>query len=373
MKKILPFLALAVVASCGRKTEEKDASLVNLLEHLTYSVDTVLIDSGEELFNLSGMIHLEPQSTEFVYLFDEKPSKIQKIDLEKRALVSTFQFEKEGPDGIGTFLSNFQPLSDDRFLIASYESQGIFKADGTKELDLRLSNFSDLENDYQQEIQMPFAMQVSPDDKFAYSLNGDFFEGVWSFVRINLESKSLKIWEMPELLSSKNFTVTLKSNDGFDLRAEDIFLNILNEKVIIAAGNTSSIYSYDPVSDSLGFVSFPHELTAPEKIGTYPSEVTSKEEYNDVVSNIRSEITYETFIWDSSRELYFRLGNKRIRDSKKSEVFLYAYDSELNLIGEQMIEGLERPPSHYFFKDGKLWSYVNVEDELGFAVFTFNF
>ena len=30
-------------------------------------------------------------------------------------------------------------------------------------------------------------------------------------------------------------------------------------------------------------------------------------------------------------------------------------------------------PTHYFFKDGKLYSYVNAEDELGFAVFTFDF
>jgi hypothetical protein len=38
-----------------------------------------------------------------------------------------------------------------------------------------------------------------------------------------------------------------------------------------------------------------------------------------------------------------------------------------------MIIGLEELPSNYFWKCGKLWSYVNVEDELWFAVFTLTF
>ena len=54
-------------------------------------------------------------------------------------------------------------------------------------------------------------------------------------------------------------------------------------------------------------------------------------------------------------------------------VFLFAYDKELNLIGEVELKELITQPEYPFFKDGKLWSYVNVEDELGFAVMEFNF
>jgi hypothetical protein len=59
--------------------------------------------------------------------------------------------------------------------------------------------------------------------------------------------------------------------------------------------------------------------------------------------------------------------------STKSEVYLSAFDPELNLLGEIQLEDLKQVPEKPFFKDGKLWSYVNVADELGFAVFTFNF
>ena len=54
-------------------------------------------------------------------------------------------------------------------------------------------------------------------------------------------------------------------------------------------------------------------------------------------------------------------------------VFLFAYDQDLNLVGEVQMEELNSQPSWPFFKDGKLWSYVNVNDELGFAVMDFNF
>jgi|TARA_R110002096_G_scaffold233311_1_gene423381 hypothetical protein len=42
-------------------------------------------------------------------------------------------------------------------------------------------------------------------------------------------------------------------------------------------------------------------------------------------------------------------------------------------LGETKIEGLKQAPGSYFWKDGKLWSYANVEDELGFAVIDFKF
>ena len=45
----------------------------------------------------------------------------------------------------------------------------------------------------------------------------------------------------------------------------------------------------------------------------------------------------------------------------------------MDLLGETKINELKSVPSYPFFKDGKLYSYVNVEDELGFAVFTFDF
>jgi hypothetical protein len=52
---------------------------------------------------------------------------------------------------------------------------------------------------------------------------------------------------------------------------------------------------------------------------------------------------------------------------------MYVYDRDFNLIGEAELSEKLAFPRDFFFKDGKLWSYVNVEDELGFAVMDFKF
>jgi len=89
-------------------------------------------------------------------------------------------------------------------------------------------------------------------------------------------------------------------------------------------------------------------------------------------------VNFSGLVWDETSQHYYRFSRKPLAmdDSfgiNGSQVFLYAYDQEFNLIGEKELTEISKVPEYSFFKDGKLWSYVNVEDELGFAVFTFNF
>lgn len=376
MRKPLLFVCFALFFSCGSSGDKKRSTEAgNILENLSYSVDTVVVDSGEDIFDLSGLVHLSTQveNPNFIYQFDEKQSKTHKIDLDSKSLISTFEFEKEGPDGIGKTFSGFEVLSGERFLIASFESQGVFDASGTKEFDLNVSDYFDPENDYQEELLIPYELRLSPDGKYAYVLAGDFFEGIWYFARLDLVNKTSRVWEMPELLSSKDFTIMLTS-ETFDLRAEDVHLNELKDGVAVTVGSSSSVYAYYPSSDSLQLIKFPHTLTAAEKSGTYPPEVSSQDEFEEVVAAIDSEISFDALALDSSTSRYFRFASRKPTiASEKEEVFLYVYDAGLKLLGEQKVDGLLSRPANYFFKNGKLYSYVNVEDELGFAVFTFNF
>jgi len=53
MKKLLKIFFLALLASCGGK-ESESTEPVNILENLTYSVDTVMVNPGEDFLNLSN-------------------------------------------------------------------------------------------------------------------------------------------------------------------------------------------------------------------------------------------------------------------------------------------------------------------------------
>ena len=107
-------------------------------------------------------------------------------------------------------------------------------------------------------------------------------------------------------------------------------------------------------------------------------ESSDESKFEEDERKVNEALNYLDIKWDETREMYLRFGKKTFlgktrADPRKYELYLFAYDKDFNVLGETKIEGLEKVPSSYFWKDGKLYSYVNVEDELGFAVFTFDF
>lgn len=95
-------------------------------------------------------------------------------------------------------------------------------------------------------------------------------------------------------------------------------------------------------------------------------------------AKLHTQINDYDFSWNEQTQQYFRfasigLPRANVDSPKKYEHFLFVYDKELTLKGEAKLDNLEKIPRAGFFTDGKLYSYANVEDELGFAVFTFNF
>ena len=114
-----------------------------------------------------------------------------------------------------------------------------------------------------------------------------------------------------------------------------------------------------------------------EKTGEVKNKVGSRAEYEEELKKLTQKISYWSFIWDEKSQRYFRFASRAIGFdqegwTKDYEIFFMAYSKDLELIGETRLKGLSKTPFG-FFKDGKLWSQVNVEDELGFAVFTFDF
>jgi hypothetical protein len=141
---------------------------------------------------------------------------------------------------------------------------------------------------------------------------------------------------------------------------------------------TSDIYRYDYERDSLELIEFPHQLVPKRKTGQVKNIFDNQEEFESEVEKVMYQISFGKLIWDDERKMFFRFAHKPILNPNeewytKSEVYLFVYDENLTLLGEKYLSELTVVPSDPFFKDGKLWSYVNVDDELGFRVFTFDF
>ena len=82
MKKPLPLLAFALVAACSEKPKSEVVSTIeepkNILENLTYTVDTLMVDTGNEILDFSLGYSTSPSPDgRFFYFF--KNLKIKKL------------------------------------------------------------------------------------------------------------------------------------------------------------------------------------------------------------------------------------------------------------------------------------------------------
>ncbi|MCE7055938.1 DUF4221 domain-containing protein [Algoriphagus sp. AGSA1] len=386
MRKLLTISVLALLLSCGGKSDAEKSGTGNILENLSYSVDTVVVDSGDEFITIANEFQLELSSSlskdnKTLYLFNNNDHKLSVVDLDQLKLREFLPFEKEGPNGVGEYVQSIQVLSNDQFLFTNFQATGIFDRNGKnlESFKLHKAEFDGLELD----SPFNYQMLMTSDQNRLFSLTGYFNDGAKDLVKLNPKERTGEIIDLPALDVASDFSVMM--SDRSIMAVPQSSLREINGTLFISNEVTSSVYRYDYQKDSLQLTTFQHQLVQNAKTGSLKNEVSSQDEFFAETAKSSSQISFHKFMWDESRRQFFRLGHKIIsstiedisdienKESYKSIIYLFVYDSELNLLGETIFEKITQRPRFYFFKDGKLYSYVNVEDELGFAVFTFNF
>ena len=381
MKKLsLPFLSLALLVSCGEKGNSEKAESDNILEGLTYAVDTVVVDPGDELINLSMGLYFFDVSKDSKRLYQLTPNdqSVAVVDLDRLELIKKIKFEKEGPNGVGSFPAEIKVLPDENFMLSTFNSAGIFDSQSIKIDDISLKAEEHPELELKEGQDLNFQINCSEDGGFLYSLPGGIMESERDLAVINRSTNKGKMIDIPALDNTGKFSIMFFQNGMGEISMEDYFLDEYNGNLYLSSSVTSDLYRYNFQQDSLQLFSFPITVSPKEKTEFPKTEVSSKEEQEEESQKVRSQISLKHIMWDESRQLFFRIAsitvpNETPGSPAKISVFLYAFDSDMKLVGETLIDDLKSIPSSAFFKDGKLYSYVNVEDELGFAVFTFDF
>lgn len=383
MKKLLTISLLALLASCGGK-ESESPEPINILENLTFSVDTVVVDSGDDFFIIP--YGLGPmgftQNKEFLYFFEEEPLNLVKVNLNELKLISKTAFEKEGPNGIGPYIDGFQMSSTNDLAIQSYVSYAKFNTAGklTENLKVVPENIdSELANNYQKLYQRAI-YDFQKERVYSQPYRDDASEK--ELFIIDLQSKKATLHLIPKMKSVSKFSRThveeVNGNGIIYFFAVNDYVENQNGQILISAAPMSGFYKVKSETDSVEFIDIKHR--------TVPNEwnITVRDAYNDASEfqederKVSEQLNYMAIKWDDTRELYLRFGKKTYLAENRSdpstyEIYLFAYDTDFNVVGETLVKGLEEVSFAYFWKEGKLWSYVNVDDELGFAVFTFDF
>lgn len=378
MKKLIPLLSLILLGACGEKGSSNNAAPENLLENLTISVDTVIVDVGEEIFNPGAyyLNDLSPDQSKVYFLYME--NEIHEIDLDNMKLLNRFVFQKDGPDAIPQYPNSFQMLPDNELFLGGFAQTGIFKVSGENiaNFKIRPENLDGIPNDAA--YSMTSSLHITPDKSTMVSLPVIFGEPIEGLAVISTANMSSKIMELPALELTKNYQVIYREGNGATRTGDSQEIQFLNDRFVIYSGSTSDAYSYDWRTDSLQLHTFPHQLVPLSKTGEFTTRPDSREAQREATMALRKQITYGEFYWDAQREIYFRFAemNERYDDRGNfvdAEVYLFTYDKDLNLTGEKFVEELDSSPYLAFMKDGKIYARTVVKENPAFLVYSFDF
>lgn len=378
MKKILPFLSLILFAACGEKGSSEEVESGNLLENLTFSVDTLVVDVGEEIFNPGAYYvnDLSPDQTKAYFLYME--NEIHEIDLEKMKLLNRYVFQQDGPDAIPKYPNTFQILPDNEVFLGGYAQTGVFKITGENVANykVRPENLEGIPNDAG--YSMTNSLHISPDKSTMVSLPNIFGESIEGLAVISPEDMSAKILDLPALELTSKYQLVFREGNSARSVGDFDRIKFLNNQFIIYSGATSDIYRYDWNTDSLQLLNFPHQLVPISKTGEFSTEIDSFESLMAERKTLRKQITFGEFFWDKEKEMYFRFGdmNAQYDDEGReirSDVYLFSYDRDWKLTGEKLVEELDHQPYSAFMRDGKYYLKSVQGENPAFIVYTFDF
>ncbi|EAZ81743.1 DUF4221 domain-containing protein [Algoriphagus machipongonensis] len=378
MKKLIPFFILILFAACSEKGNSENAESLNLLENLTFSVDTLVVDVGEEIFN-PGAYYVNDLSSDqtkgyFLYMQNE----IHEIDLENMKLLNRYVFQQDGPDAIPKYPNTFQILPDNEVFLGGYAQTGVFKISGENVANykVRPENLDGIPNDAG--YSMTNSLHISPDKSKMVSLPNIFGESIEGLAVINPEDMSAKILDLPALELTSKYQLVFREGNGATAIGDFDRIKFLNNQFIIYSGATSDIYRYDWKTDSLQLINFPHQLVPASKTGDISANIDSREALFAQRKTLKKLITFGEFFWDKEKEMYFRFAdmNARYNDEGReigSDVYLFSYDKDWKLTGEKLIKELDNQPYSAFMRDGKYYLKSVQGENPAFVVYSFDF
>ncbi|WP_297336727.1 DUF4221 family protein [Algoriphagus sp.] len=383
MKNVCPILLSLLFFACeseNQHTENNNSTTYaeNQLESLEVSLDTVKVDVGDELI-MSGAYYGFGLSDDgqSVYFAEGQSVEIHEIDLNELKLVQRIQFEKDGPNQAPNFINYLDVLPKGEFMLANYAIQAIFdsQAEKIQDLNLQAEEFEGIDESMGS---LYNNVLVSQDKKKAFSLPSPFGEFTKGLAVLDLETRNGEILPLPELALTENYQVTFSQNGGMTTSGDMIRMQKIKNQLVIYSGSTADIYLYDINTDSLNFITFNHQLVENRKTGEFKTEAGSNEERVEISAQMRKQINFYGFNWDESRQQYFRFGAKENGLNERgeklpSDIFLFSYDQNFNLLGEKKIEALSNLFFNSFFFDGKLYNYKPVEEDPGFVRMTLNY
>lgn len=297
---------------------------------------------------------------------------LEVIDMEKMELVEFIPFEVEGPNGTSSRVNSVHYISEDEIALSNFQSILIFDFEGKLKHKYPI-NRNEFEGDsLPEDFQMESTGLFVPEKKLSFHLINKGFGKTRGFAKLDLEENSRHSYWVDELKKLDDYQISLKMDGKMIMMLRTyLYKTFQEDKFILSHDMENELFYYDLKTDSVTHKKYESKLSANINEAPGKKETASREELGKIVTERNKGIRFKDIVFDAERNQYYRFST--VSTSTESEVekwnvILTVFDENLNMINETDEVPLEEVPETYFVKDGKIYVYKNMEDELGFLI-----
>jgi hypothetical protein len=375
---LLIFLLAFLLFSCKKSSSSQDNTV-----DLRISVDTVLIDTGEDFINLRNGIYYSGLSHDKKYLFNSGATSpyLERINLETLKFEEKMIFDDDGPNAFGEYVNGVSSDVNNNLILTAWDGTSIFNMQKEK-----LKKYLLMKRDFRGdglEGREQFISQIIPSEDYTetFGLVQNFANGDVFFVILHDNTQTLEKLRLDGFEKAEEFAITFSVGGGASIANQMTEITRLGNKLIINNPAFSRIAVYDLDQRDLRYYDCKPMLTESEKVGRYNRNVPSMEEFDEERVKVEEEVNFLPLMRDLTSDKYVRLstigkskrnvqGRPEITDN---DVFVSILNDSFEVIKEvQVANGIGKLltrsfPQQPFFKDGKIWLYLNLNDELAFV------
>lgn len=340
------------------------------------SIDTVMIDPGDQLIfpYIVSSRSFFTENKRFLFNFNDFDHSLEKIDLDKIELTDKYPFEKDGPNGTGEYVDYLVPVDSGKLLVQTSNRAGIFDYNGNK-----LGEFDPLlEGTSLMHVDRKVFQPVSAVGGRIYGRIVDHAANTSDLGYYNPAIEEFSTLPLAEAFRHADFNLVHINGNARRTSAPSFIMQTYNEnKMVLGSTVSSRLFILDPETRQLAKKEYNLSLTANEKEGVYSLKTEDEAAFQRLYVKLNEEVTFGPLLWDSGTERYYRFFYEltfpsehapgRFPKAVSSAIYLLVLDKELNLINEMPIPQLKYMPNFSFAKDGRVWIFENVEDEMGFV------
>lgn len=368
-KQTIFFFVFGLLFSCSQKATD------DFGEVFSYSLDTLVIDSKDRNLDLSrnitnASVNIEKNT---IYLFNKLDHSIDEINLEKLEYVQSIPFDKEGPNGT-SHINYIYALEDDLFFIKGSVKSGVYNKDAKllKSVDWSKVNDGD---DFQM-IRNELTLEYS-DSMKVFGLPFNFDRSI-SLDILSVNTHTKETIEIDSEKAYQNNILEFDDDGRYFFLDPMVYLTSENGYAMVSHDFSNEIYIFNAAGEQVKKVSYEPTLTPKSVKQIDKKEIVSVAILEKTYQGFLEQVKFSPPVWDQENKRYLRLSAQReytdikpenafLPQIKETKVFLTVFDEDFNLVLEGEIPELVTESTKYFVKDGKLWVFANLDDEMGFV------